>query len=219
MRTKGFGVMHSLGIIALLFGAAFAQPVFADTYTINFTTVAGSPTPSGSFTYDASAPLGSQFTNFIVDWYGYSIDLTSSANNPSGTGCGTYNSAATFSFLNGSVPCSPSGIGNDWETQTDAPGPGGFALLQLFDDGPIPPPTLGPPPAQNSFLIGTMAGNNTAPDFGVTEAAYGTWTITDTTTPEPSDLILISTGLLAVAFMVRKRKHPGPPSPANQMNH
>ena len=71
---------QSLRIVALLFGAALAQPVFGDTYSIDFTTISGSPAPTGSFTYDASAPLGSQFTGFVVDWYGYSIDLTSSAN-------------------------------------------------------------------------------------------------------------------------------------------
>jgi hypothetical protein len=123
---------QSFRIIALLFGAAFAHPVFADTYTINFTTGSGSPTPSGSFTYDASAPLGSQFTGFVVDWYGYSINLTSSANAPSvyGAGCGGGGSAATFAFLSGSVPCSPNSLGPNWIGQGMNPGPGGFAFFE-----------------------------------------------------------------------------------------
>jgi hypothetical protein len=205
MRTKGFGVMHSLGIIALLFGAAFAQPVFADTYTINFTTVAGSPTPSGSFTYDASAPLGSQFTNFIVDWYGYSIDLTSSANNPTvdGTECGTSpNSAASFAFLSGSVPCSPNVAGPEWAVETDAPGPNGFAIFQFADDGTT---TLVPIPQFNDFAIGDEAGLGTAPNFGVTAQASGTWTITDTTTPEPGTMVLFGGGLLGMAGLIRRK--------------
>jgi hypothetical protein len=201
---------QSLWIIALLFGAAFAQPGFADNYTIIFTTDAGSPAPSGSFTYDASAPLGSQFTNFIVDWDGYAIDLTANANNPSASGCGTSSSAAAFSFLNGSVPCSPNTTGNYWESQTDAPGPSGFADFLLADEGPPPPPTLNnPDPPPTTFIIFGLAGNNTVANSGITGFANGTWTITDTTTPEPSYLILMSTGLLAVAFVFRKRTTKG----------
>ena len=194
---------RSLGIITLLFGAAFAQPIFAASiYTIDFTTTSGSPAPSGSFTYDASAPSGSQFSNFVVDWYGYSIDLTSSANAPNVSGgCGTSSSAATFAFLGGSVPCSPNSFGPAWTSEAVNPAPGGFANFIFYDEGPEPPPF--PPAPSPEFSIGAEAGPGLG--GGVTAEASGTWTITDTSTPEPSSLMLVSTGLLAVAFLIRKR--------------
>jgi hypothetical protein len=196
---------QSLWIVALLLGAVFAQHGFADTYTINFTTAGGSgnPAPSGSFTYDASAPLGSQFTDFEVAWDGFSLDLTNSANNPSGNGCGSYNSAATFAFLNGAVPCTPSGEAPSWNSGTNSPPPITSGVFSFDDFGPIS--ILG----TTSFFISaddSIPGSSTPQEYAF---AYGTWSLTDITTPEPSYLILMATGLLAVACVGRRRRAQG----------
>ena len=197
-------IKQSLWIVALLLGAVFAQHGFADTYTINFTTAggSGSPAPSGSFTYDASAPLGSQFTDFEVDWDGFSLDLTSSANNPSGNGCGSYNSAAAFAFLNGAVPCTPNGEGPTWNSGTNSPPPITAGLFSFDDFGPIS--ILG----TTTFYISadTIPGSSTPQEYAF---ADGTWNLTDITTPEPSYLILMAIGLLGVAFARRKRRAQG----------
>ena len=72
------------------------------TYNLNFTTI-GFGTPAGSFTYDSQAALGSQFSNFLVTWNGYTFNFTGAANTgPSLTGtCNStpQNSATSFLLL------------------------------------------------------------------------------------------------------------------------
>jgi hypothetical protein len=98
-------------------GVANATPV---TYTLDLSNlILGSLAPtSASFTYDASAPLGSQFTAFTVDWDGVTFDFTSLANSPTfnGTDCGTSanGSAATFAMLTEQNVC---GMGTSYQWQ------------------------------------------------------------------------------------------------------
>ena len=104
---------------------------------------------------------------------------------------------------------SPNSLGPNWIGQGMNPAPGGFAFFEFVDEGPEPPPFS--PDLPSSFAIGAVAGSGAG--GGVTAEASGTWTITDTTpdttTPEPSYLILMSTGLLALAFVGRKRRAQG----------
>src|SRR5262249_23932312 len=85
---------------------AFASPVF---YNITFTATSGTAPTAGSFTYDAAAALGSQFTGFTVVWESGIYDLTSAANTGKqfvGTDCGTTpSSQSVFTFLSGQNVC------------------------------------------------------------------------------------------------------------------
>jgi hypothetical protein len=109
-----------LAAAALTAPCAMAAPI---TYTINFTcfvvqpSLPCGPPPSGSFTYDSAAPIGSQFSAFAVTWQAaanggapipaiLNFDFTASANSPNvvGGACGT-NSAAVFSLLSTGAAC------------------------------------------------------------------------------------------------------------------
>jgi hypothetical protein len=96
-------VLVLTGIIA---SSAFAGPI---NYVINFTTTHGSPTPTGSFSYNGGTAT---FTNFDVVWAGITFDLTSDANSGGvSTGCAAANSTTIFQVLSGTSECpsSPSG--------------------------------------------------------------------------------------------------------------
>jgi len=87
--------MKLLALSAFCLLTAFSQPMRADvvtTYDITFTGTGTLPT-SASFTYDSTVP---QFSNFIVDWDGFSFNLTSEANSP---------------YTEGAVPCVGSNTG------------------------------------------------------------------------------------------------------------
>ena len=73
--------MKRIALFLSLFVLAFPLALRADTETTYDITFTGNGTipASGSFTYDSTVP---QFSNFIVDWDGYSFDMTASANNP-----------------------------------------------------------------------------------------------------------------------------------------
>lgn len=60
----------------MICGSLAAEPL---RYHIDFTLTFGSIMPTGSFDYDAEVPL---FSNFVVEWNGFSFDLTESANAP-----------------------------------------------------------------------------------------------------------------------------------------
>jgi len=91
----------------VLLAAAVAVPALAGPigYDIAFTysatlaidnsgdAIAGLAAPTATFTYDADATPGTEFSNFIVTWGNASIDMTSAANAPAlayspPTGCG-----------------------------------------------------------------------------------------------------------------------------------
>jgi len=72
-----------LGLCLLLLCVAPRVDAGPILYTITFNPTAGFPTPDGGwFDFDASAPAGTQFSDFIVLWDPDVFDLTSSANNP-----------------------------------------------------------------------------------------------------------------------------------------
>lgn len=68
--------------------SVIASPVWAagQQYIINFEVTAGGPTAGSlfdySFIYDPLAPIGAQFSSFIVDWDASYFDLTRYANSP-----------------------------------------------------------------------------------------------------------------------------------------
>ena len=84
----------TMWIIALLFAASFAQPVFADgTYIITFTT-SGAPDATGSFTYTAGV-----FSGFDVTWNDSTFDFTTAANDEATTTIVGCPSAGFFAYL------------------------------------------------------------------------------------------------------------------------
>jgi hypothetical protein len=178
-------------VIGLLL-IAVSLPVRASSvnYTISFTTSAGSPGPtSGSFTYDSSTGT---FSNFVVAWDGYSFDLTSSANSPFDvhpSGCTGEASTGAFAFeiLSKTLTC-PSAPEYFWFGQPRVGPTQGF----VFEDEVS---------ASAYDQIGTFL-----PATGATDSAEGSWTISAVTTPEPSELLLLGSGLVGLMFAGLKRR-------------
>jgi len=63
-----------------LFALVSVLPAYGSgtQYTIGFTATAGSPTATGSFTYDPT--IANSFSSFLVTWNGIAFDFTSQAN-------------------------------------------------------------------------------------------------------------------------------------------
>jgi hypothetical protein len=185
--TRAVQVLLLTGIIA---SGAFAGPI---NYVINFTTTSGSPTPTGSFTYDSAAALGSQFTAFVVVWDALTFDFTSQANTPivNTVGCGAVTSITIFNFLSGTDECpgSPNTFNYD---STEALANSGIT----FSDNGSPYPHY----IDLQSIVGGYSGRNNIDD--------GTFTVTaQTQTPEPSSFILALTG---GAFLVKRcARQPG----------
>ena len=198
--------MKLFGIFGALFMAAFAPAAYADLFEINFSLEYGTPVPaSGVFAYDASLPLGSQFTNFLVQWHSYSFDMTAAANWPGfgGTACGSgsQNSAASFALLDGSGPCAHTGDSPDgkyWSAYTDV---GGASAHFYFFGAHDQPYTT-----ESDWIQISSSSPIEPPLPGAPFAAVGSWTLTNATVPEPSAFSLLLTTLLAVGFVGRKRR-------------
>ena len=185
MKTTKYALALVLGAIAV-----GAWPAHADTvtaYTINFTTTSGSPSPaSGSFTFDSTTP---QFSNFLVTWNGETFDMTLSANNPFvvGSGCaGEASTASTgFSLMSQSLTgCTPtySWFGID----------AGVLLGFQFDDF-----------ANNGQVLDII---DRGPIDRYYTAASGTWSIEPVaSTPEPSSIILLGSGLMGLVGAIRRK--------------
>jgi hypothetical protein len=175
-----------LFVMSLMATGAFASPVF---YNISFTATAGTAPTAGSFTYNSTAPLGSQFTGFTVLWGGGIFDLTAAANTGEqfvGTDCGTtLSSASVFSFLSGQNVCANSAV-IAWDGSTSG--------IDTFDFRNQELAGTGPPEASISINSSTtyFSGPN----------ATGTFSIASTSVPEPSTFILT---LLPGAFLLRRR--------------
>jgi hypothetical protein len=177
----------TIWIIALLFAASFAQPVFGDgTYIIIFTT-SGTPDASGSFTYTAGV-----FSGFDVTWNDSTFDFTTAANDEATTTIVGCPSAGFFAYL------SAAGCG-------DSPSWGGDALEPVTDFGFAASPATGDCCA--------VAG---PPGAGrISTSVDGSFTIAPATaTPEPSSFALMLAGCV---FLFVMRKHIGRACPASKL--
>jgi hypothetical protein len=113
-------VLLLTGIIA---SGACAAPL---AYNINFITDSGSPTPTGSFTYDSSLADGAQFSAFLVDWDGFTFDFMAVANSGGNMGCTLGASITIFNMMSdpaGACPGTPNML--QW-------GAGGFSINFQF---------------------------------------------------------------------------------------
>jgi hypothetical protein len=181
---------QSLWIIALLLGAAFAYPAFADTlYIYDVTSYDGTSSTvdgNGSFTYDPTA-LINPFSDFNVTWDGVIFNLTSAANDtPSEAhGCDSNLLISVFTYLT-NANCQEGGIngGDAW-----------LAFTGIASDN------FAFNPLENAINAGGGGGTITQPfdqQGGVFAVALPI--------PEPQSVFLLSTALLAVAFLARNRK-------------
>jgi hypothetical protein len=184
MRNKG--ARGLLPLAFLLCGAVQASPV---SYDIDFTAFnfMGPPPTSGSFDYDASAPIGSQFSDFVVIWDGFSFNLTASANAP-------------FSINSDTSTCIPSidsagffaGLAN----------PSNCFSLSTYWTGTVDAGT-----AEFNIAVGTASNNLEAHDLESTSYSgaplngQGDWTIS--AVPEPGTLPLLLLGALALLGTTR----------------
>jgi hypothetical protein len=174
----------------VLIAAAFALPTHADTittYTINFTTTSGSPTPlSGSFTYDSTTPL---FTDFLVTWNGNTFNLTAEANSPTTGSSGCLGEASSpaygFSMMSTSLNCG--GLTSFVWSGFAGEGTGGAGI---FD-----------------FIVGTTVGDDFISAGGIgsgTPTASGTYAIV--ATPEAATYSLMLVGCLTILIFSGHRE-------------
>jgi hypothetical protein len=173
-----------LWVSAVLLGAALAQPVMADSYSINFYSKASTTIDAtGSFTYVAGT-----FSDFTVLWDSTTFDFTAGANAApvEGHECDGGGSISFFTYLT-NADCESGGTNSPvaWFAQADAVN-GSFFFS--YQDSPI--------------------GVTNQPSLGVAETQYGEFSVTDTgSAPEPNSafLIVVGIGVLALAFVVRKQ--------------
>ena len=178
--------------VALCAPVAEAGPIH---YTITF---AGGPIlpASGSFDYDAAAP---QFTDFVVDWDGWTFDLTGSANSPFISEDdaadpwfqGTTGAAASFLLLSGcsSSPCN--GWTVYWAASRDTSQPGGRFEFMAF--GP------------ESQIINVWDQWSQDVIWGTPDSANGSWSIDAQGVPDPgSTLLLFGIGLVGLGAWRRR---------------
>ncbi len=171
-------------------GIASRMDAAAIKYTITFT--GGTPLPtSGSFKYDATSFT---FTDFTVDWSGYTFDLTVAASFPyinPGAGVsaclsGATGAEATFLVLSSSPGSECRGIESGWHALV-SPEWSGFLFSTVWADGSwmrVPPVAYVPD-------LETFPGS-------------GGWSIAEeSAVPEPSTFIQIT---LAGVLLARKRR-------------
>ena len=187
-QQSAFRVVCLLLLFLGIESRTYATPIL---YNINFNNLTGTPVPtSGSFTYDAAAALGSQFSNFVVVWDGLTFNDTAIANAGNviltGVGCTSPDTSATvFAFLTQHAQCP--GSPNTYTYLANASLAG--AAFDFFDDGN--------PTTNNIQLQGGTASNV------INSGVSGNYTVTPAaTTPEPSTFLL---ALTCSAFLVRKR--------------
>jgi hypothetical protein len=189
---------RSLGTIALLFVAAFAPTISADTFSVTLLDGSG-PTidGTGSFTYS-----GGVFSNFTLTWDSLVFDMTSSANGvgPEAHGCDGGGILSVITYLT-SADCQTGGSAPPaWEGSVVAgsaflaftPTVSGFGIFAPFSPG-----------TPNLF----QSGNFEVKDISQTSP-----------TPEPNSVFVITTALLAVALVTRRRNIRGLKSQSTRTN-
>jgi hypothetical protein len=165
---------------------ALASPI---VYDFNWISEGNLPLPtSGSFTYDSTAAVGSQFSDFVVDWDGFSFDFTTAANSATVTSsCGAVTSPEIFAFLTGTPECTPTPDNFSWIGNPGGP----FPTFNIFDAN------------ANSTTDIELGASSTTSVTGNPNLVSGLYTVSPASTvPEPSMLFLV---LPCVAFVVRKR--------------
>lgn len=187
----------ALGLV-MLFAVGFesrsdAAPIL---YTIDFTLISGPPAPtSGSFDYNSTAAPGFQFTNFVVDWDGFTFNFTAAANAATVTdnGCPTPTAVTIFDFLTGTGDCPGSPNAFTWKADTNNAGSTSDPTFNFYDDGN---------PSTNYIIFGASAGS--VPVVPSLADISGTYVATAApTVPEPSTLIL---ALLGGVFLLVVRR-------------
>ena len=178
--------LKALGLLALSVvgfqSRSYAAPVL---YDINFTLLSGPPAPtSGSFDYDSTAAIGSQFSSFIVDWDGYAFNFTAAANAATVTnsGCTAATSATIFNFLTGTGSCPGTPNSFTWKADTNNAGSNANPTFNFFDDGN---------PTSTYIILGASAGTVPAPT-SLSDISGNYIATPATTVPEPSSIALVS---------------------------
>lgn len=197
-RSLWSQIVAALGVAVcatLLAPAASAAPI---NYTINFTPTSGIAPTSGTFTYDSSLSLGSRFSSFIVVWQALTFDLTPEANAPSfsGSACGTSGSSDAFPLMSGNACSTHFGGFPNWDAVISPQQfPQDFFRFRdislsgsdsetLFEEGPAI----------------SQSANGASATGGYSISAQGS------STPEPSSMVLLSTGGIALWLLRRRRQ-------------
>ncbi len=205
-QTKGSFLTPTLAAMAVFLSAGIFTPgatAASVTYSITFTSTQGPAADTGTFSYDAGAAPGGQFSAFLVSWNGISFDLTSSANSPDGA-CGA-SSAAAFALLSHSE-CAHPVTPYSWTPVSPYPewfaGRGsanGFPDFFSFDN-------------QSANQDLTTFGDVHYPSSGTSQRAQGTFTIADTSAPEPKSLVLLLAGATLLVAGKRRSRHADDPT-------
>lgn len=176
-----------LGLASILLGGAVQVHASPVLYDIDFTSFFNpNPPISGSFDYDASAPVGSQFSDFTVIWEGFTFDLTAAANNPvsrnsdTSTCIPSTDSAGFFAGLLNPDNCLS--LGTVWAA--DVGFPGDQAAFGIEIDAPSDANSLQADVSESTTYTGPELSDQ------------GRWTIV--ATPEPRLLPLLLFAALTV---------------------
>lgn len=182
-----------LFVLFALFSSAVVPSARADVvtnYTINFTTASGIAPTSGSFSYDSTTPL---FSNFVVIWDGQTFDLSASANAPfAGTApyAGPTNctgEAATAAYAFAIMSQNVTGCSAQYYWNINSLG-GSFVFVVV--------------PSANPSHADEIGSSTTNPTI---QLAAGDWTIsTVVATPEPATLVMLAGGLLGLLTLARR---------------
>jgi hypothetical protein len=189
--------MNRTAAFLFLFLLAFPLALRADvvtTYDVTFTGTGILPT-SASFTYDSTVP---QFSDFIVDWQGFTFDLTSDANNPT--------------IFDGTPSCigSNTGAAAGFAILTTCNSPGNASWGGDEEDNIADFGFFADPSGCSAFgACGQINAVITVPVIQNIVSGEGSFSIAavppTTVTREPSSLILLGTGVLGCAGTALRR--------------
>jgi PEP-CTERM motif len=171
-----------LGLLVIFGTASFATPIL---YTFNWISEGQTPLPtSGSFDYDSSAAVGSQFSNFTVVWDSFTFNFTAAANSATvNSTCGAVTSPEVFAFLTGTAECTPTPNTFSWIGNAGGPSP----TFDIYDTS-----GLGTTDIELGATSATVVTGSPAPVSGL--YSVGTVIIQQSPVPEPSTLLLALAG-------------------------